>query len=299
MYSPDGFASLACALHEQCFFLPYQQPFIEIMLLLNKNPVLFFSLQALTWFVLIGLIYFLSKELNIKHLFLTPFFLIFSGTFFVHNFVGNFENDNFGIILVILSQIFLYKYLHKNKNVFQNNLHNLITSIIFLLMSLTIWVWIGHLGNFPRLISHITEEMFWTHWFSWLFLFPIIIVCLIQSIKKHYKTRTTMILIVLFFPKLLMLIIPFLLKFIDEILDKMLQIKNKRFYITLLVFGLLIGQITHVAINTSESWNREIKDQECVTVNDEYFLRATKGLNYTYNQIYGEELDKCKTKKSD
>ena len=43
---------------------------------------------------------------------------------------------------------------------------------------------------------------------------------------------------------------------------------------------------------------RQIEDEDCVTVNDEYFLRATKGLNYTYNQITIEEANLCKLKKS-
>jgi len=37
-------------------------------------------------------------------------------------------------------------------------------------------------------------------------------------------------------------------------------------------------------------------DENCVTVNDEYFLRATKGLNYSYNQLDIQGVEICKQK---
>jgi len=62
------------------------------------------------------------------------------------------------------------------------------------------------------------------------------------------------------------------------------------------VIGLIVGQTTTVAISTYESWNREILDENCVLVNDEYFLRATKGLNYSYNQLDIQGVEICKQK---
>ena len=65
------------------------------------------------------------------------------------------------------------------------------------------------------------------------------------------------------------------------------------------VLGLTIGQTLNVGLNTYNSWNRTIDDEDCVTVNNEYFLRATKGLNYTYNQLDIGAVEKCKQNKSE
>jgi len=296
MYSPDGFASLACALHHQCFFLEYQPAFIKLMYMLNQNIYYFFGLQIIIWLLTITMIYFIAKELKTKHLFLTPLILLFSTTFFIDNWVGNFENDQIGIFLLLLAQLFLIKYYYKNTNLLKSNLLNLLTGIFFITTSLHYWFWIGHLKNFPRLISRAVEEMFWTHWASWLIIFPIIILLLYKTIKNKNYIVSTLILIILFFPKLFFIIIPFLIKFIDEILDKMLKIPSKKELIFIIMFALVLGQFIRVGINTYNSWNRTVEDENCVTVNDEYFLRATKGLNYSYNQLSIEDVIKCKTK---
>lgn len=290
MYSPDGFASLACALHGQCWFLTWQQPFIQLMHVFN-TPILFFLLQALIWIVLIGLIYFLAKELKLKHLFITPIILLFATSFFVDNFIGNFENDCFGIILIILGFIFYYKY----KN--HNNTDYLIVSITSIVTSMTYWMWPGYLIRIPVFSNHIIEAMFWTHWLGYMFLLPIIICCIISGIKYKDKTKILVMLFILFIPKLFILGIPVLLKFIDEIIHKMLAKENTKFLITILIIGLILGQGLRVGIYTHNSWTRTIPDEECVTVDDEYFLRATKGLNYSYNQIYNRSLETCKQNK--
>jgi hypothetical protein len=102
---------------------------------------------------------------------------------------------------------------------------------------------------------------------------------------------------ILLIPKLFIFGVPTLIKFVDELIDKIIKIENKKFYLTIIIFALLVGQLGRVGINTYNSWNREVEDQDCVTVNDEYFLRATKGLNYTYNQIDIQERELCKQKK--
>jgi len=290
MYSPDGFASLACAMHGQCNFLIYQQPFIQLMHLINGNIFLFYGFQALIWFVLVGLIYFLAKALNLKHLLLTPLILLYSTSFFVDNFIGSFENDCIGIILLLISFICFARYKQYKTRGYA------IIGSIFVMLSFNYWLWIGHLGHLPTIYSRVVEEMFWTHWIGWLFLFPIIIMALVQAIKYKNKTSIFLITLILFYPKLFMLIIPILLKFIDEILDKMLLEKNKKFFIMLIICGLIIGQAARVEINTFQSYTRTIEDINCVTVNNEYFLRATKGINYSYNQLDIEGIEQCKNK---
>jgi hypothetical protein len=285
VYSPDGFASLACAVRGQCWFLGWQEPFVQLMHLFN-TPILFFLLQALVWFVLIGVTYFLAKELKVKHLFITPFLILFSTTFFIDNFVGNFENDCFGIILILIAMIYYYRKVY-------------FVSALALLMSLSYWLWAGYLVRIPVFWHLITEVMFWTHWSSYLLLFPIIILCIMSGIKYKQKTKIISMIFILLFPKLFIFGVPVLIKFVDELIDKIIKIENKKFYLTIIIFALLVGQLGRVGINTYNSWNREVEDQDCVTVNDEYFLRATKGLNYTYNQIDIQEREICKQKKSE
>ena len=260
---------------------------------LFNTPILFFGLQALLWFTLIGLIYFLAKELKIKHLFITPFLILFSTTFFIDNFVGSFENDCFGIILILLSMIFYYKYSNS-----KHNMIYLLTSIIFMLCSLDYWLWVGYLIRIPVLISPIVEVMFWTHWSSYLFLFPLIILCIISGFKYKQKTKIFTMIFILLIPKLFIFGVPTLMKFTDEIIHKVLKDENKKFYLTIIIFALLLGQFLRVGINTHESWTRTIENEDCVTVNDEYFLRATKSLNYTYNQIDIGQVEKCKQEKT-
>jgi hypothetical protein len=283
MYSPDGFASLACAVQGQCWFLGWQEPFVQLMHLFN-TPILFFLLQALVWFVLIGVTYFLAKELKVKHLFITPFLILFGTTFFIDNFVGSFENDCFGIILILIAMIYYYRKVY-------------FVSALALLMSLSYWLWAGYLIRIPVFWSQITEVMFWTHWSSYLLLFPIIILCIMSGIKYKQKTKILSMIFILLIPKLFIFGVPTLIKFVDELIDKILKIENKKFYLTIIIFALLVGQLGRVGIHTYNSWNREVEDQDCVTVNDEYFLRATKGLNYTYNQIDIQEREICKQKK--
>jgi len=287
MYSPDGFASLACALHNQCSFLQYQEPFIQLMHIFN-TPALFFGLQALVWIVLIGLIYFLAKELKLKHLFITPVIILFGTTFFIDNFIGSFENDAFGIILILLGFIYFYKYKNQDKSIYYT------LSLLAFTISLFYWLWIGYLIRIPVILSPIIEVMFWTHWSSYLFLFPLIILCLISGFKYKDEIKITSMILILFWPKLFILGIPTLMNFTDELITKILKIENKKFYLTIIIFALLLGQFLRIGIYEYNSYTRVIEDENCVTVNDEYFLRATKGLNYTYNQIDAEELKKCK-----
>lgn len=293
MYSPDGFASLACALHGQCSFLGWQQPFVELMRLMNANPIAFFALQALLWFTVVGLIYFLAKEMKSKHLFLTPFIILFGGTFFIYNFVGSLENDSFGIILLLLSFIFYYK--HKK----QPLKHYDTISFEFFMFSLFYWFWVGHLFRIPTIISGVVEEMFWTHWFSWIFLFYAIIFIIVIALKKKKYLELPIPIIVLLYPKMFIFVIPQLIKIIDLFIDFISKKENAKFIFTIIVIGLIVGQTTTVALSTHNSWNREILDENCVTVNDEYFLRATKSLNYSYNQLDIRGVEICKLKNSD
>lgn len=293
MYSPDGFASLACALQNQCFFLQYQQPFINLIKLISGNVYLFFGLQTLFWLLVISLVYFIAKELKLKHLFITPAIFLFGGSFFVDNFIGSFENDAIGIFFILLSILFFIKYLNKNTKYYKYNIINLLLSIQFIFLSLHYWLWIGYLIRILLFNSSIVEVIFWSHYLSWMFLTPIIIMLLIQTFKRKQKIKMIYIGIIMLVPKLFIFITPLILKFVDEILEKMLKEENKRFYIYLLVFGLLLGQFIRVGYLTHESWNRTIENENCVTVNDEYFLRATKGLNYTYNQINTEQQKEC------
>lgn len=287
MYSPDGFASLACALHNQCSFLSYQEPFIQLMHLFN-TPALFFGLQALVWISLIGLVYFLAKELKLKHLFITPVIILFGSTFFIDNFIGSFENDAIGIILIILGFIYFYKYKNKDKKQYYTY------SLLLFTTSLFYWLWIGYLIRIPVLINPIIEVMFWTHWSSYLFLFPLIILCLISGFKYKDEIKITSMILILFWPKLFILGIPTLMKFTDELITKILKVENKKFYLTVIIFALLLGQFLRVGIYEYNSYTRVIENENCVTVNDEYYLRATKGLNYTYNQLNTDEVEKCK-----
>lgn len=84
------------------------------------------------------------------------------------------------------------------------------------------------------------------------------------------------------------------MKFVDDVIDKALKDNNKRFFITIIIFSLILGQVLRVGIWEYNSATRTIENENCVTVNDEYFLRATKGLNYSYNQLTTEAVEKCK-----
>ena len=287
MYSPDGFASLACALHSQCDFLIWQHPFVELLKVFN-TPVLFFLFQSITWFALIELIYFLAKELKVKHLFITPVLILFGTTFFIDNFVGSFENDCIGIILILLGLIFYYKYKNTKNKLF------ITLSAEFFACSLFYWLWLGYIIRFPTFIGTVAEEMFWVHWGSYLFLFPLMLLCIMSGIKYKDPIKISTMIFILFWPKLFIFGIPTLIKFIDEITDKILKVENKKFILTIIIFALVLGQFLRVGIYEYNSYTRVIENENCVTVNNEYFLRATKGLNYTYNQIDMEGVKKCK-----
>jgi len=287
MYSPDGFASLACALQGQCWFLGWQEPFVKLMFFF-KTYESFFALQIIVWFALIGLIYFLAKELKIKHMLITPVLILYGSIFFVDNFVGSFENDCFGIILILIGFIYYYRAKNTNKKRY------LIPSFISFATSLTYWLWAGYLIRMPILIDQVAEKMVWTHWASYLFLLPFIILCVVSGIKYKDPVKIFTMFFIMFFPKLFIFGIPVLMKFVDEIIHKALKDENKKFFITIIVFALILGQIARVGIYEYNSITRVIEDENCVTVNDEYFLRATKGLNYTYNQLSKEAVEKCK-----
>jgi len=287
MYSPDGFASLACALQGQCWFLGWQEPFVKLIYFFD-TPLKFFALQVLVWFALIGLIYFLAKELKIKHLFITPIIILFGTVFFIDNFVGSFENDCFGIILLLLGFIYYYKTKNTKK------LKYLALSATSFITSLTYWLWAGYLIRMPMLIAPIIEQVVWVHWANYLFLLPFILLCIASGIKYKDPIKISTMAFIMIFPKLFILGIPVLMKFVDDVIDKALKDNNKRFFITIIIFSLILGQVLRVGIWEYNSATRTIENENCVTVNDEYFLRATKGLNYSYNQLTTEAVEKCK-----
>jgi len=227
--------------------------------------------------------------MKLKHLFITPFLILFGTTFFVDNFVGNFENDCLGIILILLGFIFYYRFKHKR------SLPYFALSSICFITSLNYWVWAGYIIRVPTLIHPIVEIMFWTHWGAYLFLFPLMILCIISGIKYKDPLKIWIMLEILFFPKLFILGVPVLMQFIDGLIDKALKEENAKFIITILIFALIVGQVARVGIAEYGSVTRVIEDENCVTVNDEYFLRATKGLNYTYNQLDTGARLKCMT----
>jgi hypothetical protein len=157
-------------------------------------------------------------------------------------------------------------------------------------------MWIGYLIRIPVIISFIAEEMIWVNWMSWLFLFFGILFILLYGIKTKNKYLVFISILVLLIPKLFIFIIPTLLIFIDKFVEYIYKKENHKFIFTIIVLSLILGQGISVGIKTSDSWNRVIENEDCVTVNDEYFLRATKGLNYSYNQISIRERDLCKQK---
>lgn len=286
MYSPDGFASLLCLMKNQCQFLSYQEPFVNLMQLLSGNYIAFFTLQALTWFALIGTIYFLSKTLGAKHLFLTPFLLLFAGSLFIDNYVGNFENDYIAIILFITAIIL---YLQSNK------LSNKICTLGLFGLGTTIWMWIAYF-RLPIFWNEIAEQNWWAQILAWNLLTPIYLLAVTISIraiwnKKDEQHLAKMCLIAFCFPKLWFFAIPMLIKTIDTGLIKLDFKQNYKFYMTIIVFALLLGQFMRVGIFTYQAWSYE-QDSKCYTVNHEYLGRL-KGISLNYNQASIVEYNEC------
>lgn len=297
MYSPDGFASLLCLMTNQCQFLTYQEPFVKLMQLFHGNYVAFFALQALVWFALIGSIYFLTKTLKGKHLFLTPFLLLFGGSLFIDNYVGNFENDFVAIILFITAMI-LYLKKHETPVL---NLWSKFTSISLVFLGTSIWMWLAYL-QIPTLWSEIAEQNWWALILGWNLLTPIYLLCVFisaQTLIKKKKNRfiALMCLFSFCFPKLWFLAIPAMINFIDAGLTKLDFKQNYKFYITLIVFALLLGQFLRVSILTYEAWSFDTSKTNCFTVNHEYFARL-QGKSLNYNQASIVEYDKCLKKEA-
>lgn len=285
MYSPDGFASLACALHGECFFLGFQAPFVWLMQLLNGNYYLFFALQALTWFAVIIAVYLLAKEMNIKHLFLSPFILLFGSTLFIDNYVGSFENDYIAIVLFILAIILVLKN-EKVCNLWAFNLVGIGTLF---------WFWLGYL-RFPVFLSNIAEEMWWVQIGAWGVLTPFYILGVMSGLyglkNKKEILFSIMILISFCFPKLWFLAIPMLLKVVDTILNEFEFKINFNQVMTCIIFGLILGQGLRVGINTFEAWNFDTSDTKCFLVNHEYLARV-KGISLNYNQASIDMYNEC------
>lgn len=285
MYSPDGFASLACALHGECWFLGFQAPFVWLMQLLNGNYYLFFALQALTWFAVIIAVYLLAKEMNIKHLFLSPFILLFGSTLFIDNYVGSFENDYIAIVLFILAIILVLKN-EKVCNLWAFNLVGIGTLF---------WFWFGHL-RFPVFLSNIAEEMWWVQIGAWGVLTPFYILGVMSGLyglkNKKEILFSIMILASFCFPKLWFLAIPMLLKVVDTILNEFEFKINFNQVMTCIIFGLILGQGLRVGINTFEAWNFDTSDTKCFLVNHEYLARV-KGISLNYNQASIDMYNEC------
>jgi len=286
VYSPDGFASLACALHGECFFLGFQAPFVWLMQLLNGNYYLFFLLQALTWFALIISVYLLAKELKVKHLFLAPFLVLFGSTLFIDNYVGSFENDYIAIVFFLLAIVLLLK---------NNKVCNLWAFTLIGLGS-CFWFWFGYF-RLPVLISPIAEEMWWVQILSWGFIAPIFLLTVVLSVKGvWYKKENwglaVLVLIAFVFPKLWFLAIPLLLKVFDVGLSLFDWKPNYLFWMKIIIFALLLGQALRVGINTFQAWNYDTNNTKCFLVNHEYLARV-KGISLNYNQASIDTYNDC------
>ena len=294
MYSPDGFASLACLLQNQCFFLTWQTPFVNLMQLFHGNVYAFFALQAITWLALITSIYFLSKQLGAKHLFLTPFLLIFAGSLFVDNYVGSFENDYIAIVLFIMALTF-YLESNKVKNKLEQIAHKLHVALLVLLGT-SFWMWLAYI-RLPTFWSNIAEQNWWAQIFAWNLLTPIYLLGVAISIwaiwnKKDSQHFAKLFLISFAFPKLWFFAIPLMIKIIDTGLKQLDFKPNYKFYITIIIFALLLGQFMRVGINTYQAWSFDTTNTNCFTVNHEYLARIQgKSLNYNQATIY--EYEKC------
>ena len=286
MYSPDGFASLACAVTNECFFLGYQQPFIELMHLLNGNYFLFFLIQALVWFALIGSVYFLAKTLKVKHLFLAPFLLLFAGSLFVDNYVGSFENDYMAIVLFVVAMIFWYRKKHY--------LDKWI-SLTLICLGTSIWMWLAYF-KLPVFWHSIAEMNWWVQILAWNLLAIPFLITVWLSIKAIYKKEDKhhfgkMCLLAFCFPKLWFFAIPALLMFLDQVLSKLDFKPNYKFWMSIIIFSLILGQVIRVGALTYSSWSYT-QDSNCYTVNHEYLARV-QGKSLYYNQATIYEYEEC------
>lgn len=285
MYSPDGFASLVCLMRGECFFLRYQSPFVYIMNLLHGNFIAFFALQALIWLGLIIGVYFLAKTLRINHLFITPFLLLFSCSFFVDNFVGNFENDFIAIFLFVWSMVF---WFGENKILYK------LVSMFLVLVGSCFWFWFGYF-RLPVLWSGVVEEMWLAQILGWGLLLGVYFVGIIFVLQNKFFNDKKLIGVLLFlsfvFPKLWFLAIPGMLLILDFVIKKFITYKNFKFFITILIFSLILGQVLRVGLFTFEAWNYPT-NSKCYTVDHEYLARL-KGISLNYNQASIYEYNKC------
>ena len=286
MYSPDGFASLACLVTNQCFFLTWQEPFVQVMKLFHGNIAAFFALQVIVWFALIGSIYFLSKQLKVKHLFLTPFLLIFAGSLFIDNYVGSFENDYVAIVLFIVAMIFWFREKHY--------LDKWI-SIALIGVGTSIWMWVAYF-RLPVFWSDVAEVNWWAQIFAWGMFLPIYLIGLGIALwavwnKKDEQHFAKIFFISFAFPKLWFFAIPLLLKLIDTGLSELDWKPNYKFFMTIIVFSLMLGQCLRVGINTYQAWSYT-QDSDCYLVNHEYLARVQGKVLYT-NQAPMYEYNKC------
>lgn len=286
VYSPDGFASLACALQGECFFLGFQVPFVWLMKLLNGNYYLFFLLQALTWFAVIIAVYLLAKELKVKHLFLSPFLVLFGCTLFIDNYVGSFENDYVAIVLFLFAIVLFLKNT-KFSNLF---------ALFFVSVGSWFWFWFGHF-RLPVLISPIAEEMWWVQILSWGFIAPIFLLTVVLSTlgvwnKKDYWGLSALVLLAFVFPKLWFLAVPMLLKVFDTGLSEFDWKPNYLFWIKIIIFALLLGQVLRVGLFTYQAWNYDTDSTKCFLVNHEYLARI-KGISLNYNQASISMYNEC------
>lgn len=286
MYSPDGFASLSCLMNGGCSFLSFQAPFVELMKLMHGNYILFFLFQAVVWFALIGSIYFLSKTLQVKHLFLTPFFLIFGCTLFIDNFVGGFENDYIAIVLFIIAMIFWFRDEHQLDKYI---------SIALIGLGTNIWFWFSYF-RLPVLLSPVAEEMWWVQIIAWGVLTPLYFLAVMSGVYGLKNNKlvlfSLMVLLSFCFPKLWFLSIPMMLKVIDVVLNAFEFKPNYNLYMKYIIFALILGQSLRVGINTFEAWNFDTDSTKCFTVNHEYLARV-KGISLYYNQAPIDTYNNC------
>lgn len=286
MYSPDGFASLACLLHGECWFLGFQAPFVGLMNFFQGNYIAFFVLQALTWFAVIIAVYLLAKELKVKHLFLAPFFVLFGCALFVDNYVGSFENDYIAIVLFLLA-IVLFLKNSKFSNLF---------ALLLVSIGSWFWFWFAYF-RIPVLISPIAEEMWWVQILSWGFITPIFLLTVVLSAwgvwnKKEHWGLGLLVLLAFAFPKLWFLAVPVLLKVFDRGLSLFEHKPNYLYFMKIIIFALLLGQVLRVGLNTFEAWNYNTDNTKCFTVNHEYLARV-KGISLNYNQASIYEYNEC------
>jgi hypothetical protein len=270
-------------LHGECWFLGFQAPFVGLMNFFQGNYIAFFVLQALTWFAVIISVYLLAKELKVKHLFLAPFLVLFGATLFIDNYVGSFENDYVAIVLFIFA-IILYLKNYK------------LESLNLVVIGSCFWFWFGHL-RLPVLISPIAEEMWWVQILSWGFIAPIFLLTVAISVwaiknKKDWQHLGFLCLIAFVFPKLWFLAIPMMLKVFDVGLCQFDFKPNYLFWMKIIVFALLLGQVLRVGLFTFEAWNYNTDNTKCFTVNHEYLARV-KGISLNYNQASIDMYNEC------